>query len=198
MSDSLELLKPNAEIADSELQIEIGDLKAENEILNAQFANLLESSTLLAKELLQQAEILLAQLEGEKSRCDQLRQELDDQGESCAELRSQFETVQAENQRLQAELGNLEARNEELNQELAQVRSQLEAERADRQEIEAELSELKQNFAPAATLSENLTPDAAMVLNQVRAKRTKLKIDLEDVKAILKILASSAKKIEEE
>jgi Chromosome segregation ATPases len=198
LSDSLELLKPNAEIADSELQIEIGDLKAENEILNAQFANLLESSTSLANELLQQAEILLAQLEGEKSRCDQLRQELDDQEESCAELRSQFETVQAENQRLQKDLGNSEARNEELNQEIAQVRSQLEAERADRQEIEAELSELKQNSARAATLFEKLTPDAAMILNQVRAKREKLKIGLDDLKVILKILASSAKKIEEE
>jgi hypothetical protein len=40
-----------------------------------------------------------------------------------------------------------------------ELRSQLKAERADREEIEAELSELKQNFAPAATVSEKLTSD---------------------------------------
>jgi multidrug resistance efflux pump len=153
-----------------------------------------------------------------------------------------LEAVRAENQRLQKELGNSEAQKEELNQELAEVRSQLEQERADRekfqsevsvlnaklaaaleqneklapiaigvevrsqleqeradrQEVEAELSELKQNSARAATLFEKLTPDAAMILNQVRAKREKLKIGLDDLKVILKILASSAKKIEEE
>jgi hypothetical protein len=48
-----------------------------------------------------------------------------------------------------------------------ELRSQLKAERADREEIEAELSELKQNFAPAATVSEKLTSDAATILSQL-------------------------------
>jgi uncharacterized protein (DUF3084 family) len=60
------------------------------------------------------------------------------------------------------------------------MRSQLETERADREEIEAELSELKQNSAPAATLSEKLTPDAATILSQLRARRKKSKTDLAD------------------
>lgn len=49
-----------------------------------------------------------------------------------------IETVRTENQRLHIELGNLEAKVEILNQELAEARSQLQKERADRQKIEAE------------------------------------------------------------
>ncbi len=63
-------------------------------------------------------------------------------------------------------------------------------ERADRKEIEAELSELKQNSAPAATVSDKSTPDAATILSQFRAKRKKSKTDLADLEAILEILES--------
>jgi hypothetical protein len=41
----------------------------------------------------------------------------------------------------------------------------LEQERADRSEMEAKLSELNQNFAPATTVSEKLTPDVATILS---------------------------------
>jgi hypothetical protein len=71
-----------------------------------------------------------------------------------------------------------------------ELRSQLETERADREEIEAELSPLKQNSVPAATVSEKLTPDAATILSQLRAKRKKSKTDLADLEAILEILES--------
>jgi len=111
-------------------------------------------------------------------------------------------------ERLQNELGNLKAENEKLRadyaallessthvtnklrQEVQELRSQLETERADREEIERELSEKKQNSAPAATLSEKLTPDAATILSQLRAKRKKSKTDLVDLEAILEILQS--------
>jgi hypothetical protein len=46
-----------------------------------------------------------------------------------------------------------------------ELRSQLQTERADREELEAELFELKQNSAPAATVSEKLTPDVATILS---------------------------------
>ena len=98
-----------------------------------------------------------------------------------------METVRADNQRLHNELGNLQEREE---RELSQVRSQLETERADRSEIEAEVSELKKNSAYVATLSEKLTPDAATILSQLRAKRKKSKTDLADLEAILEILES--------
>jgi uncharacterized protein (DUF3084 family) len=98
--------------------------------------------------------------------------------------------VRAENQRLHTELGNSESEKESLKQEVQELRSQLETERTDREEIEAELSELKQNSAPAATLSEKLTPDAATILSQLRARRKKSKTDLADLQAILEILES--------
>ena len=125
MSDSPELLKPNAEVTDEGLQSEIGNLKAENEKLRADYDALLESSTHVTNKL---------------------------------------------------------------RQEVQELRSQLETERADREEIEAELSELKQNPAPAATLSEKLIPDAATILGQLRARRKKSKTDLVDLEAILEIL----------
>ena len=111
-------------------------------------------------------------------------------------------------ERLQNELGNLKAENEKLradyaallessthvtnnlHQKVQELRSQLETECADREGIEAELSELKQNFAPAATPLEKLTPDAATILSQLRARRKKSKTDLADLEAILEILES--------
>jgi hypothetical protein len=103
-------------------------------------------------------------------------------------LRQELETVRAENQRLHTELGNSENEKESLKQEVHKLRSQLETERADREEIEAEFSELKQNSASAARLSEKLTPDAAAILSQLRAKRKKSKTDLADLEAILELL----------
>jgi len=103
-------------------------------------------------------------------------------------VKLELEVARAENQLLQ--LGNSSVEAETLNQELTSLRSQLAAERADREEIEAELSELKQNFAPAATLEEKLTPDAGTILSQLRARRKKSKADLADLEAILEILQS--------
>jgi uncharacterized protein (DUF3084 family) len=88
-------------------------------------------------------------------------------------------------------LGNSESEKESLKQEVQELQSQLETERADREEIEAELSELKQNSAPAATLSEKLTPDATTILSQLRAKRKKSPVSLADIEAILEIIEES-------
>ena len=92
---------------------------------------------------------------------------------------------------MHTELGNSESEKESLKQEVQELRSQLETKRADRGEIEAELSELKQNSAPAATLSEKLTPDAATVLSQLRARRKKSPVSLADIEAILEIIEES-------
>jgi predicted outer membrane protein len=101
-----------------------------------------------------------------------------------------IETVRTENQRLHIELGNSEAKIQILNQELAEARSQLETERADREKIGAEISELKKNFAPTVEPSKKLTPDAAIILSQLRARRKKSKADLADLELILEILQS--------
>ncbi len=92
---------------------------------------------------------------------------------------------------MHTELGNSESEKELLKQKVQELRSQLETKRADRGEIEAELSELKQNSAPAATLSEKLTPDAATVLSQLRARRKKSPVSLADIEAILEIMEES-------
>jgi hypothetical protein len=73
--------------------------------------------------------------------------------------------------------------------------SQLEKERADREEFRRNSRPLKQNSVPAATLSEKLTPDAATILSQLRAKCKKSKIDLADLEVILEIIESGSKKI---
>ena len=92
---------------------------------------------------------------------------------------------------LTANYDELEDRHSATNRELAELRSQLEAERGDREEIEAQLSELKRNSAPAATLSEKLTPDAATMLSKLRAKRKKSKVELADVEVLLELLDES-------
>ena len=79
-----------------------------------------------------------------------------------------------------------------------ELQSQLEQERADRQKIEAELSQLKQNSPLPARLFDKSTVDTAVVLNEIRTRRKKLKINMEDLRVILEILESSAKKIDEE
>jgi chromosome segregation ATPase len=75
--------------------------------------------------------------------------------------------------------------------EIGELRSQFETERADQEKIEAELSELKKNSAPAATLSEKVTPDAAILLTQLRVKRKKSPVSLADIEAILEIIEES-------
>ena len=104
-------------------------------------------------------------------------------------VKLELEAIRGENQLLQ--LDNSEVKVKTLNQELASLRSQLETERGGREKLEAELSELKKNSAPAATLSEKLTPDAATILSQLRAKRKKSPVSLADIEAILEIIEKS-------
>jgi uncharacterized protein (DUF3084 family) len=84
--------------------------------------------------------------------------------------RSKLEAVQTKNQRLPIELGNSESEKQIFRQEVQELRSQLETERVDREEIEAQLCELKQNFGPVARLSNKSTPDAAIILSQLRVR----------------------------
>jgi chromosome segregation ATPase len=108
---------------------------------------------------------------------------LNEAGATIGTFKDKLDAVQAKKQRLQNDLGNSQA-------EVIELRSQLETERANREKIEAELSELKQNSAPAATLSQKLTPNAATILSQLRTRRKKSKTDLADLEAILEILES--------
>jgi peptidoglycan hydrolase CwlO-like protein len=108
---------------------------------------------------------------------------LNEAGATIATFKDKLATAQAKNQRLQSDLSSLQA-------QIGELRSQLQKERTDREEIETQFSELKQNPAPAATVSEKLTSDAATILSQLRSRRKKSKTDLADLKAILEILES--------
>lgn len=100
-----------------------------------------------------------------------------------------LEVVRADNQRLHNELANLEAQRAELNQELAEIQSQLAAERALREKIERELSEKKQNSVRDTTVSEKLTLDAVTILSKLRrAKPKKSTASLADIEAILEMI----------
>jgi chromosome segregation ATPase len=160
------------EVTDSELQIELSNLKTElsnlateNEKIRADYDALLESSTVVTKKLEKEVQELRSQLETEKTRGEEIWEELSDTEQALAEVRSE---------------------NSELKKTCDELRAELEQERADREEIETELSELKQK---SATASKDL-PEAAEILNQLKSKRKKSKADLADLEVILEILES--------
>ena len=175
MSDSPELLKPNAEVADSELQTELGNLQAEKEEIAEIKKQLKEAAAELHRE---ERSIELEKLRWQRELSDS-RAELADakatilkQGDKIRELERgySFKPNPAESA---------------LRREIGELREQLETERADREEIEAQLSDLKQKSATASEL-----PEAADLLNQLKARRKKSKTDLADLEAILEILES--------
>jgi chromosome segregation ATPase len=226
LSDSFELPKPDVEVAESELQNTMGNLQAENEILRADHAKLLESSTQITNKLRQEVQELRSQLETERADREEVEAELAELAqikkeakEAAAEIHAEGRAIEVEKIRWQGELSDAkgelaDAKVTILNQgnkirelergyslkpnpkesalrlEIGELRSQLETERVDREGIEAELSELKQNSVRTATLFEKLTPDAATILSQLRARRKKSKTDLADLEAILEILES--------
>jgi chromosome segregation ATPase len=244
------------EVTDSQLQIELGNLKTElsnlateNEKIRADYDALLESSTVVTKKLGQEVQELRSQLATEKTRGEELWEELSDTEQalaevrsenselkkSCNELRSQLEQERADREEIEAELAELaqlkkqvkehahELHLEENSMKLEKVRWQRElgdaraelaeakatmlnqgnkirelergyslqpnpAERRLRLEIgelQAQISDLKQKSATASEL-----PEAADILNQLKAKRKKSKTDLADLEVILEILES--------
>jgi hypothetical protein len=90
--------------------------------------------------------------------------------------RDEVEAVRVENRRLHIELGNSASEKELLKQELVEVRSQLAGERASREENKK-----------SAPVGKDL-PEAADLLNKLKAKRKKSKTDLADLEAILELL----------
>jgi chromosome segregation ATPase len=110
------------EVTDSELQIELSNLKTElsnlateNEKLRADYDALLESSTVVTNKLREEVQEVRSQLETEKTRGEELWEELTDTEQALTEVRTQ---------------------NSELKKTCGELRSQLEAERADREEVE--------------------------------------------------------------
>jgi chromosome segregation ATPase len=234
LSDSSEVLKLDTAVTDNQLHTDLGNLRAENELLKADYAKLLESSPedleflkrLFAKKDSLIPSDLWQEIEKLKERNRQVHLKIGAERresiEKISELEHRVENLIGRNQEkqvkldefavtddeLQIKIGNLKSANEtlkadyaellessthitnELREEVQRLRSQLETEGASRKDIEAELFELKQNSAPTATLLEKLTPDAATILSQLRAKRKKSPVLLADIEAILEIVES--------
>jgi chromosome segregation ATPase len=141
--------------------------------VKAERAKLLESSTVVTNKLREELT--------ENTRYYTGR--LNEAGATIGIFKDKLAVAQAKNQRLHNDLNSLQA-------QVAELRSQLETERASRSKIGAERSSLKENSAPAVEPSKKLTPDAATILSELRARRKKSKTDLADLETILEILES--------
>ena len=155
---------------------EIEFLKQENEDLKR----------LLAKKGPLISSDLYVEIDKLKERNRQLRLKIGEERRDSifkiSELEHQVQNLMRRNQDKQVKLDELILQNETLQEKLQSSETS--------EELKAELSQLKQNSAYAATLLEKLTPDAATILSQLRARRKKSKTDLGDLEAILKILES--------
>ncbi len=98
-------------------------------------------------------------------------------------LEQQIEEARADYSKLLESSGQIKASREK---ELAEVRSQLKRERADREEVEVELSDLRKKSALAVAEF----PEPADLLNQLKGQRKKSRADLGDIEAVLEILST--------
>jgi chromosome segregation ATPase len=127
--------------------------------------------------------------------------------EEVQEVRSQLETEKTRGEEIWEELTDTEqalvevrSENSELKKTCAELRSQLEQKRADREKLQKDFDELNEKYLSGAFVAEALEnkksvaarefPEAADILNQLKAKRKKSKTDLADLEIILEILES--------
>jgi chromosome segregation ATPase len=197
---------------------EVESLRQELEEVKADRAKLLESSTHITNKLCQEAHELRSQLETERADLKQnlttaselpepehieflkrlvakkdplissdLWQEIERLNESHRRLRLKMGAERRESIEKISDLEDwvkgLTRRIEEKQARLDELEAQLEQERADREKIEAGLAEQKQKLAPASEL-----PEAADLLNQLKAKRKKSTVSLADVETLLEII----------
>jgi chromosome segregation ATPase len=139
LSNSPELLKPDAVVTDGELQIEIGNLRAENESLRQKLAESQDTIEVLnrgTEALNEQLATANQAITERDDSIESLRQELtentryyaarlNEAGATIATFKDKLEAAKAKNQRLKNDSGNSQP-------EVAKLRSQLEIERADR------------------------------------------------------------------
>jgi len=169
LSNFSELPNPY-EVTDSELQIELGNLKTElsnlateNEKLRVDYDALLKSSTVVTNKLREEVQEVRSQLETEKTRGEELWEELTDTEQTLVKVRSE-------------------------NLELKKTCSELRSELADwEKKLAVALAELLDLKQKSPTASKNL-PEAAEILNQLKSKRKKSSATLADVEKILEIL----------
>jgi chromosome segregation ATPase len=198
LSDSPELLKPIAEVTDNKLQIELGNLKVENE-------NLRQELELLRQELAENTRYYTARLneagatigtfkdklEAAQAKNQRLQNELGNSQAEVIELRSQLETERADREEAATKVNYAQAtivaqrgKIHDLERGYGHKPTHTEGIlRRQLGELQAELSDLKQKILTASEL-----PEAADILNQLKAHRKKSSATLADVEKILEIL----------
>jgi chromosome segregation ATPase len=93
LRDSPDLSKPDVEVAESELQTTMGNLQAENEILRADYAKLLESSTHVTNKLQEEVQQLRSQLETERADREEIDAELSELKQNSVPAATLFEKL---------------------------------------------------------------------------------------------------------
>ena len=194
--------------AGSKLQNELGNLQVENETLRADYAKLLESSTHITK-LRQEVQELRSRLEKERANQEEVEAEREELAqlkkwakEAADEVHREGRSIELEKDRWQGELSkarsDLAAANATIVQQEGRIRElergySLKPNPVERRlrleigELQTELSDLKQKSAAAR---EDL-PEAADLLNQLKAKRRKSTVSLADVELLLEIIEKS-------
>jgi chromosome segregation ATPase len=163
--DSEELPKVDNKVAEelqnelSNLKNELSNLKVENEKLRGDYDALLESSTVVTKKLDQEVQELRSQLETEKSKGEEMWEELSDTEQTLVAVR---------------------AENSELKKTCAELRSELVDREKELAAALAEVLDLKQKSAPGVEF-----PEAAKIYNQFKAENPKTKTTYKEVVAIL-------------
>ena len=137
--------------------------------MKAERAKLLESSTVVTNKLREEL--------AENTRYYVGR--LNEAGATIGIFKDKLAAAQAKKQRLHNDLDSSQA-------QVAELRLQLQKERAPREEIETKLSNLKQKSATASEL-----PEAADLLNQLKTRRKKFTASLADIEAILEMIKDS-------
>jgi len=210
--DSAELPKTDNEVAE-ELQNELSNLKAENEYLRQKLAesrDTVDVETLnwgkealneqleMARAENQQLQNDLGNLQAEREELAQLKKEVK---EAAAEIHREGRSIELEKVRWQRELSDTRA---ELADAKATILNQgnkirelergysLKPNPAERRlrleigELQTQLSDLKQKSAATREL-----PEAADLLNQLKARRKKSTVSLADIEAILGMIEES-------
>jgi len=137
--------------------------------VKADRAKLLESSTVVTNKLREEL--------AENTRYYVGR--LNEAGATIGIFKDKLAAAQAKKQRLHNDLDSSQA-------QVAELRLQLQKERAPREEIETKISNLKQKSATASEL-----PEAADLLNQLKTRRKKFTASLADIEAILEMIKES-------
>jgi len=190
--NSTELPKVDSEVVE-ELQNELSNLKAENETLKADYAQLLESSTVVANKLREEVQRLRSQLEQERADREEVEAQLEAEKTRYKELEEEFWNMEGVRTELKAQLKDAQVtivaqrgKIHDLERGYGHKPTPTEGIlRRQLGELQAELADLNQKSATASEL-----PEAADLLNQLKARRKKSRADLGDVEAILGLLAA--------